>query len=283
MTSQPVAASAPASIFERWGAMAVDWTVCLVASYPAGVISFLIVRRLLDLSPLLCMAPAALLPLVYLTWGWSRGASLGMRACGIRIERADSPGTPGVRRSAARALMVYPGATSAVALCLVLYASWMGHYPSGAESGTNALRVLILLAVASTYAGSTLAGTRRPDRRALHDLATGVRVVKPLPAATAGMPPPPSIPRTPAGPISRWWLAAVPPLAIIALAFGLSSIPMVTDPDLGPALVGLGIAAAAVHGLVVVVRRSVFTGQKRPSSRTQRKGGATFVTPPSGE
>lgn len=167
--------------------------------------------------------------------------------------------------------MVYPGATASVALAMVLYASWMGHYPSGAESGTTAVRIGILFAIASTYAGSTIAGRLRSDRRSLHDLATGLRVVEPIPAPIAWVPPPPRIPRPSTRPISRWWLAAVPPLVIVALAFGLTSIPIVVEQEIGPAIVGLGIAGSATHGVIVVVRRSIFAGRGIPAAQAQRK------------
>ena len=65
----------PARITDRAAAAAIDWSVCVAASYPLGTLSYLIMIRLLGLQPAFCVGAVALSPLAYFTWGWTRGAT----------------------------------------------------------------------------------------------------------------------------------------------------------------------------------------------------------------
>lgn len=192
--------------------MVADWSILIVASYMLVPIPLYLV----GLRGVECLVAQLAFPPAFLALCWWRGRSIGMAGTGLRMVRANGDQRPSLPRTLLRALMIYPGALSAGALAVIAYSVVFGTYPSGAEPGFDGLRILVLASLAGTYLAMMLFTVRRSDGAALHDLASGVRVLE-FRAAPA--------PRTPrrllslSRPGRRWLLLGIPPLGAWGIFF----------------------------------------------------------------
>ncbi len=215
--------------------------------------------RLLGLQPAFCVGAVALSPLAYFTWGWTRGATPGMTALRLRVERPTGK-PPGAGRAFARALIVYPFGFSASALAIAILGHLMGAYPSGALPATALLRFLVLSAVTSVYAGTVLLSRREHQGRAAHDLISGLVVLGPQDLVAKIPSRPPSAPLRR---MSRWFLVATPVLVLVGGVFAWGSLSDLWRGDAGPALVGMVLAGASTYGCWEILRRAIAWQQTR--------------------
>jgi uncharacterized RDD family membrane protein YckC len=134
--------SSPAPLLPRALAALLDLGLLLVAT---GALSALIVFVLLTIVMCVFVSP------IYLVVGWSRGATLGVRADGLRLVAVDGS-RPGIGRALLRALVALP----------IL--------------GTVALITPVgpLAAVPAVVAMAAL----RRDRRGPHDLVAGTYMIR---------------------------------------------------------------------------------------------------------
>lgn len=109
----------------------------------------------------------------YFVITWSRGASLGMRIMGIRLEAAGTGAAPGSRRAAVRAILAVP---PALALWLLLAFGFSD--PPDEGYGATGMSVFVLAVVVfSIGLSARLTMLAHPEHRSLVDRIAGVTVV----------------------------------------------------------------------------------------------------------
>lgn len=165
----------PASLWNRWAAMAIDWICLILASYMLVPIPLV----LLGITGTACLVAQHIILFMALPVAWRFEVAPGPRALGLRVVQHDGR-RPALWRGTLRALVVSPGGFAAGVLAIAAYGIWMGHYPSGAEPDPNWPRLGGFAGLASAYFLSTLAACADSKGRALHDRVSGVLVLEPV-------------------------------------------------------------------------------------------------------